>query len=371
MFRARGAMLEQLRAICERILRRPLAADEDLFAAGLNVNRALNIVRLFWLESGVELDVNTFIERRSLTEIAAMLAQGRTGPDGKAILLRAGAGTPLFAYAGGVSVFLEIRELVQSLDYSGPVYGLRVTPFERPPGEAATADEEVCEAIAAIKALQPHGPYRLLGYSFGGVLALEVARALEAAGDEVAFCGMIDTPQNDHVWPFHLWAGLMLRRFLRRLRLVYRGLLNGRGRSHLAVTGCDLAVPDPAGRLSKQGKGRPVFFRFRNPRHPDYPYLAPQWSGGNTPVYTQRACELLRLKGLFRPSAYSGRVVFFVAIQGSPIDCDPHAVWRPYLPNAEWVHMRGNHLSIVVGRNAHRLAGEISQRLAIGKAASQ
>ena len=85
-------MLEQLKTACEQILRRPIAPDDDLFAAGLNVNRALNIVRLFWLETGVELDVNTFIERRSLNDIASMLGEGHTGPTGKAILLRGGEG---------------------------------------------------------------------------------------------------------------------------------------------------------------------------------------------------------------------------------------------------------------------------------------
>jgi len=362
-------MLVQLKAICEQILHRPLAADDDLFAAGLNVNRALNIVRLFWLESGVELDVNTFIERRSLAAIAAMLAEGRTGPDGKAILLRAGEGTPLFAYAGGVSVFLEIRELIQSLDYCGPVYGLRLTPFERSPNEAATVDDEVRESVATVKSIQPEGPYRLLGYSFGGVLALEVARALEAGGDEVAFCGMIDTPQNDHVWPFRLWADLMVRRGVRRLKLACRRLVDPQSRSPVAVASCAAVPQDALARLSRPGRGRPALFRFRSPRHPEYPYFAPQWSGGNTPVYTQRACELLRLKGLFRPSVYGGRVAFFVAAQGSPVDCDPHAVWQPYLPNAEWVRMKGNHLSIVVGRNARLLAGEISRRLSAGQAA--
>lgn len=362
-------MLEQLKAICEQILRRPLAADDDLFAAGLNVNRALNIVRLFWLESGVELDVNTFIERRSLSEIASMLAEGRSGPEDKAILLQAGKGAPLFAYAGGVSVFLEIRELVQSLDYCGPVYGLRMTPFERPPGDAATVDDEVREAVAVIKSIQPEGPYRLLGYSFGGVLALEVARALESAGDEVAFCGMIDTPQNDHAWPFHLWADLMMRRGLRKLKLAFRRLVVPR--SHMGAAACgDILSKDALRRLSEAGRGRHLFFRFRSPQHPNYPYFAPQWVGGNTPVYTQRGRELLRLKGLFRPRPYQGRVTFFIAAQGSPVDCDPEALWRPYLSNAEWIRMKGNHLSIVVGRNARLLAGEISRRIAAGQVAS-
>ncbi len=37
------------------------------------------------------------------------------------------------------------------------------------------------------------GPYRLAGFSFGGVVALEIARQLRAEGSEVAWLGLIDT----------------------------------------------------------------------------------------------------------------------------------------------------------------------------------
>ncbi|GAB4195551.1 MAG: hypothetical protein Tsb002_28130 [Wenzhouxiangellaceae bacterium] len=48
-------------------------------------------------------------------------------------------------------------------------------------------------AITALKEIQPQGPYSLLGYSYGGVVALETARQLVEAGDEVGFLLMVDT----------------------------------------------------------------------------------------------------------------------------------------------------------------------------------
>lgn len=362
VIRSPKTMLEPLKTICERVLHRAIALDDDLFTAGLNVNRALNIVRLFWLESGIELDVNTFIEKRSLAAIVTMLAEGHTGPEGKALLLRAGEGEPLFTYAGGVNVFLELHDVVQSLAFDGPVYGLRLTSCEGERKEPARVEDEVRESICAIRAIQPHGPYRLLGYSFGGVVALEVARALEQSGEKVAFCGMVDTPQNDHAWPLRLWAGLMCRRAMRRLRSI--GQRFARGRKPAAAPKATVIPPEAIARLSAPSKGRHIFFRFRDPHHPEYPYFAPQWIGGHAPAYAQLGSEILRLKGLFRPKAYAGRVVFFLAAQGSPVDCDARTIWSPYLPGAEWVPMKGSHLSILVGRNGKMLASEISARLA-------
>lgn len=355
--------MERLKAICEQILRKPLSPDDNFVDAGLNANRALNIIRLFYLQTGIELDVNAFLEYPNLARLRQMLGCGKTGPDGKLILLREGKdeSPPLFVYAGGVSVFLELDDLTRAIEQPGPIYGVSISWTDRPFDNPATVADEVQHALDTIRHHQPEGPVHLLGYSFGGVLALEIARALTAEGRTVAFCGLIDTPQNDHVWPLHRWTGFILARLAAKLQRVAKGVLAGMPARREAQA---ILTPDQLQRLSAPKRGHQVAFRFLNPRQPDYPYRAPQWLGGNTPGYTARACELLRMKGLYRPRRYDGPVTFFFSMQGSPVDCDARALWRPYLPQAEWVAIRGNHLSMIIGRNARTLAAEISSRLA-------
>ena len=53
--------------------------------------------------------------------------------------------------------------------------------------------ELVVEYLAAMRKVQPHGPYHLAGVSFGGVLAYEVARQLREAGEEVRTLALLDT----------------------------------------------------------------------------------------------------------------------------------------------------------------------------------
>jgi thioesterase domain-containing protein/acyl carrier protein len=57
--------------------------------------------------------------------------------------------------------------------------------------------------LARIRTLRPDGPYRLLSYSSGGLIAHEVARQLQAAGESVLFLGLIDTfiPARDTATP--------------------------------------------------------------------------------------------------------------------------------------------------------------------------
>jgi len=54
--------------------------------------------------------------------------------------------------------------------------------------------------LAELRAVQPHGPYRLGGYSFGGNVAFEMALRLRAAGETVANLVLIDAlpPETYH-----------------------------------------------------------------------------------------------------------------------------------------------------------------------------
>jgi amino acid adenylation domain-containing protein/non-ribosomal peptide synthase protein (TIGR01720 family) len=84
------------------------------------------------------------------------------------------------------------RELARALDGDRPVYGLQaqgVAAGETP----LTCMEEIAErSLAALLAAFPAGPYLLLGWSFGGLVAYELARRLAAAGREVALLAILD-----------------------------------------------------------------------------------------------------------------------------------------------------------------------------------
>ena len=49
--------------------------------------------------------------------------------------------------------------------------------------------------LHGVREVQPHGPYCLAGYSFGGFVVFEMAQQLHAAGETVALLGLLDTIQ--------------------------------------------------------------------------------------------------------------------------------------------------------------------------------
>ena len=54
----------------------------------------------------------------------------------------------------------------------------------------------------AVQRVQSEGPYRLMGYSFGGLVALEVAQQIRARGGEISFLGLLDTSEPVYMEKF-------------------------------------------------------------------------------------------------------------------------------------------------------------------------
>jgi thioesterase domain-containing protein len=93
--------------------------------------------------------------------------------------------------AGGT--VLCYLELARNLDGDLPVYGLQAqgldgiaTPLESVAAMAAAY-------IAAMKSVQPAGPYQVCGWSTGGIIAFEIARQLTAAAEEVPVVVLFDS----------------------------------------------------------------------------------------------------------------------------------------------------------------------------------
>ena len=353
-----------MKEIFEEGLRKRLDPEADLLDHGLNAHRFIGVMREFWLRTGIEFDVNIPYQHRSIRALAEAADKGQVLPEGKLIPLKQGTlDAPLFVYAGGASCFLEMQDLLSAMDLPDAIFGISLTRFERQPSAPATVKDEVESAVAAIRALQQQGPYRLLGYSFGGVCALELARALVSEGETVEFLAMLDTPLNDHNNRLGEWLPLMTRIVGRQIVSRLRHL---RIRAPAIQTPARPIVDISPERLKEQGGsrlGHRLTFRFMDPRHPDYPRHSPFWVPGMPPRYSAEGAQLLRMKGLYAPERFDGHVDFYVSKAGSPVECPARAAWEPFLPQAHWTVVPGNHLSMLVSRRGRALGEQIGARI--------
>ncbi|MFJ8940386.1 amino acid adenylation domain-containing protein [Streptomyces sp. NPDC102365] len=133
-------------------------------------------------------------------DLSAPRRAGRRRDDLDALLaLRpGGARTPLFCLHHSTGLAWCYSGILQHLPEDLPVYGLQTPAFA---GRGAMPDSMaamVAGHVERIRAVQPEGPYQLLGWSFGAVLAQAVATALEEQGQSVSLLALLDGFPGGH-----------------------------------------------------------------------------------------------------------------------------------------------------------------------------
>jgi amino acid adenylation domain-containing protein len=104
-----------------------------------------------------------------------------------------GDALPVFAVPGVGGNVLSLRPLGKALGEQQPLFALQAVGLDgtTPPFDSV---EQTAEAnLAAVRMAQPKGPYRLIGHSYGGVVAYEMARLLLEQGEEVASLVLLDS----------------------------------------------------------------------------------------------------------------------------------------------------------------------------------
>jgi thioesterase domain-containing protein len=110
-------------------------------------------------------------------------------------LVTTGTQQSLFLLHPGAGEFLCWIGLLKYLP-DRPIYALRAKGLHPGEGTFEGLQDLLDTYYAAIRRVQPTGPYALLGYCFGGLLCFELAKMLEAAGSSAVFCGGIDNPPS-------------------------------------------------------------------------------------------------------------------------------------------------------------------------------
>ncbi|WP_186446124.1 non-ribosomal peptide synthetase [Paenibacillus cremeus] len=146
-----------------------------------------------------QLSVSVILEENTIEKLAKCLALDPIEtpmPPSLVTIQPLGSKPPVFCIHGGDGEVLSYRNLANLLGQERPVYGLRFTERD----EATSIDVLAAKYIEEIKAVQSSGPYSLVGYSLGGIIAYEMARLLEQAGEKVNLLGVVDS-LNPIVYP--------------------------------------------------------------------------------------------------------------------------------------------------------------------------
>ncbi len=171
-----------------------VGVDQDFFTLGGTSVLAVQTCVQIEKETGVEIPLASFFESSTIEKLAPYVARVRqvSSPDAPVVvdLRRSGSNRlPLFCLLG-VNLY---HDLALALADDRRVVGMHL-PFRHVPGTdpRPTVAEMAAGYLSLIRERQAHGPYHLAGLCFGGVVAYEVARQLEAQGEKVATVAVFD-----------------------------------------------------------------------------------------------------------------------------------------------------------------------------------
>ena len=191
-----------------------LGADADFFAAGGDSLAAEALLATITAELGLDQDrlsTADLVANPTPRALSSALKAARSRTATTLVALRgAGGENPLFCVAGAGGVALSFRPLVDHLPTDLPVWGLQAKGLETwsPPDWSVRAIAR--RNVALIRSVRGHGPYRLAGFSFGGLVALEMAQQLTSAGEEVELLALLDSfPPDPSVMPPAIAPGVL------------------------------------------------------------------------------------------------------------------------------------------------------------------
>ena len=107
------------------------------------------------------------------------------------------------------------QAIASALDGQWQVNGLQSRSFLEEGWFDPSLEEMAERYYRTLRQAQPQGPYYLLGWSLGGALAMELGKRLEAAGESVAFLGLLDTYVPGHEVPEDQWTSPEAQQTLR------------------------------------------------------------------------------------------------------------------------------------------------------------
>ena len=170
-----------------------IGVDDNFFALGGDSFQIMKVVARA-ADRGLTLSPRMLFRHQTIASLADGLYDDAESGLGSLLVpfSTAGAGLPFFCVhpAGGrVQAFWDLGRRVGE---GRPFYGIRPGDPAQNGHRRERAEDVAAEYVAAIRSVQPLGPYCLGGYSLGVFLAFEMARQLEAAGERVALLALLD-----------------------------------------------------------------------------------------------------------------------------------------------------------------------------------
>jgi thioesterase domain-containing protein/acyl carrier protein len=167
-----------------------VGAKDDVFELGADSLSTVELLVAIHDRLGAELKTADLLRAPTIEALA--LQVDATGPGNDIVwpLRLEGSGTPFFCVPGGGFAVVELLPLARHVDR--PIYSFVCRGFDRRALPDRSVERIAARCVSALRTVQPAGPYLIGGFSFGGLVAHEMAHQLRSAGETVALLALLD-----------------------------------------------------------------------------------------------------------------------------------------------------------------------------------
>ena len=196
----------RLKKIWEEMLNvRPIGITDNFFELGGNSLLTLSLIGQIQSQFEVELPLAAVMTDGTIKGLAKLIQENKKEAEWSPLVPIKPTGSKLPFYcvhAGGGNV-VGFYDLAQQFEEDQPFYGLQAAGLVEGQEPLYRIEDMAALYLAAIRKLQPQGPYLIGGYSSGGIIAFEMAQQLSRQGEEVGVLAMLDsyrmTPEREKV----------------------------------------------------------------------------------------------------------------------------------------------------------------------------
>ena len=336
-----STMVEKLAPIWRSILKRSdFGVDDSFFSLGGNLWTADRMFAEITRQLGRELPSATVFHAQTLAALATVLSQPTLPKFSPFIPLKAGREETPIVITPGLNGCASFAGLAKSIQTDHPIYGLQakgVDGLEEPFARVEDMADFYLHALGDL----PSDAYILVGYSFGGLVALEMAQRLVESQKQVPLLVLIDAYPH----PRFLSRGQRLRLTLRRAA---RHVSEMKQRS----------IGDAISYLTKGIQRRLHLGKIGGDVLPQETSLV---GFARTTLAVKARCHAAM--GCYNPKFYSGKITFVKSASDNYFPSDPVAVWANLASSIEVETVAGDHLNIVT-THFEGLAAAITRYLA-------
>ncbi|MBO3457963.1 thioesterase domain-containing protein [Aetokthonos hydrillicola Thurmond2011] len=231
----RNDLERELTKIWERLLGvQPIGVRDDFFDLDGDSLLAVDLFAEIDKKFGIKFPIATLFQAGTVETLAQRIAQRENTASGQTTVNLSSAALspqqeeskvswsslveiqptgfkpPLFCIHPLGGEVLCYRELALLLGSDQPVYGLQPQGLDGKRSPYTRVEEMASHYVREIQRFQPNGPYFLAGYSFGGIVAFEIAQQLHRQGEDVGIIAMIDTCRPGYIKRTPLFIRVLL-----------------------------------------------------------------------------------------------------------------------------------------------------------------